>query len=129
MRFVKGPDFPTRGVVVRDGGAEKGLSAAYGTGRGRITARARVHLEGSGRGRNRLIITEVPFQVNKSGLLERIAELGGKGAWRDSQTCATSLTARACGWSSSWLAPRILTRCCAGCITALRYTSPLTSTC
>ncbi len=80
MRFVKGPDFPTGGLVVREGAAEEGLSAAYGTGRGRITVQARVHLEEGERGRKRVIITEVPFQVNKSALLERIAELARDGS-------------------------------------------------
>ncbi len=74
MRYVKGPDFPTGGIVVLED-ARNELVAAYATGRGRLTVRGRVHLEEMGRGRNRLIITEIPYQVNKNGLIERIAQL------------------------------------------------------
>ncbi len=74
MRFIKGPDFPTGGIILHTSG-ENGLEAAYGSGRGRITVRGRVHAEDMGRGRMRLIITELPYQTNKTNLLERIAEL------------------------------------------------------
>jgi DNA gyrase subunit A len=74
MRFVKGPDFPTGGIILLEGGQNELLSA-YGSGRGRVTVRGRVQAEDMGRGKSRLIVTELPYQVNKSALIERIAEL------------------------------------------------------
>ncbi len=74
MKFVKGPDFPTGGIIVLED-ARNELVSAYATGRGRLMVRGRVHLEDMGKGRSRLIITEIPYQVNKSGLIERIAQL------------------------------------------------------
>ncbi|HLF01188.1 MAG TPA: DNA gyrase subunit A [Anaerolineales bacterium] len=75
MRFIKGPDFPTGGVIVKSESEEEGLAAAYGTGRGKILVQAKVHMEEMERGRSRLIVTELPYQTNKSSLIERIAEL------------------------------------------------------
>ncbi len=76
MKFIQGPDFPTGGLVYRkdtvDG--EDLLVKAYATGRGRVTIRARAHVEEGARGRQRLVITEIPYQVNKTSLLESIAE-------------------------------------------------------
>jgi DNA gyrase subunit A len=80
MNFIKGPDFPTGGIIVhgkRDDG--EGLRAAYGSGRGKITLQAKAHLEDMGRGRSRIIVTELPFQTNKSNLIERIADLSRSG--------------------------------------------------
>jgi len=74
MNFVQGPDFPTGGVIVQQKG-EEGLEAAYGSGRGRVSIQAKVHIEEMDRGRSRLIITELPYMVNKSNLIERIASL------------------------------------------------------
>ncbi|MCK5428479.1 MAG: DNA gyrase subunit A [Anaerolineales bacterium] len=74
MQFIKGPDFPTGGLIIQDRG-EDVLTSAYGSGRGRITVRARAHLEEMGRGRNRIIVTELPYMTNKSSLIERIASL------------------------------------------------------
>lgn len=74
-RHIKGPDFPTGGLVLDPANSEEGLLAAYGTGRGRVTIRARVHMEETTRGRSRILITELPYQVNKAALIERIAEL------------------------------------------------------
>jgi DNA gyrase subunit A len=78
MNFVQGPDFPTGGLIIQQAD-EEGLEAAYGAGRGRITLRARVHVEEMERGRSRIIITELPYAVNKSTLIERIAELAREG--------------------------------------------------
>ena len=78
MKFVKGPDFPTGGIVVLED-ARNELVSAYATGRGRLMVRGRVHLEDMGRGRSRLIITEIPYQINKTGLIERIAQLVRNG--------------------------------------------------
>lgn len=74
MRFIQGPDFPTGGLILPQSGDED-LTTAYGTGRGRMTVQARAHLEEMSRGRNRIIVSELPYMTNKSALIERIAEL------------------------------------------------------
>ncbi len=81
MQFIKGPDFPTGGVVytLDNGSEEDQLRAAYATGRGKIKVRAKVHIEELGRGRSRIIISEIPYQTNKTSLIERIAELARDG--------------------------------------------------
>jgi DNA gyrase subunit A len=72
MEIVKGPDFPTGGTIL---GVE-GIRAAYATGRGRVVIRAKAFIEEAPRGNKyQIIITELPYQVNKAALLERIAEL------------------------------------------------------
>ncbi len=78
MEFVQGPDFPTGGVIIQEKG-EEGIEAAYGSGRGRITVQAKVHTEEMERGKSRIIITELPYTVNKASLIERIAELAREG--------------------------------------------------
>lgn len=70
-RFVAGPDFPTGGIIV----GHEGIRSAYRTGRGIIKLRGRVQLETPEKGRNRLVINEVPYQQNKARLVEKIAEL------------------------------------------------------
>ena len=81
MKFIPGPDFPTGGLVYRRDTAETddGLLKAYATGRGRITLRARAHLEDIKGGRERIVITELPYQVNKASLIESIAALTRAG--------------------------------------------------
>jgi len=74
MQFVRGPDFPTGGLIIQQKD-EGGLEAAYGSGRGRVTIQARVHIEEMERNKNRLIVTELPYMVNKSNLISRIANL------------------------------------------------------
>ena len=71
MKFVQGPDFPTGGMIV----GTEGIVSAYGTGRGRIVMRGIAHIEESKAGKYFINITEIPYQVNKSTLIERIAEL------------------------------------------------------
>lgn len=71
MQFVKGPDFPTGGIVL----GTDGIKEAYATGKGRIVVRAKIHTEQASGGRARIVVTEIPYQVNKSALIERIAEL------------------------------------------------------
>jgi len=73
MKFVKGPDFPTGGLIVQEKD-EEGIEAAYGSGRGRVTVQAKAHVEEMERGKNRIIVTELPYMVNKSSLIERIAD-------------------------------------------------------
>ena len=79
MRFVKGPDFPTGGVIYKLRGEEDMLRSAFDTGRGKITLRAKVHIEDMGRGKSRIIVSELPFQTNKTTLIERIASLVSSG--------------------------------------------------
>ncbi len=79
MRFVKGPDFPTGGVIYKMRGEEDMLRSAFDTGRGKITLRAKVHIEDMGRGKSRIIVSELPFQTNKTTLIERIASLASTG--------------------------------------------------
>jgi DNA gyrase subunit A len=78
MKYVKGPDFPTGGIILHENIGEDLLSA-YATGRGKVTLRGKVHLEEMGRGKNRIIITELPYQINKASLIERVAELAREG--------------------------------------------------
>ncbi|MEW5989462.1 MAG: DNA gyrase subunit A [Chloroflexota bacterium] len=82
MRFIKGPDFPTGGLILRyldDQPGSDALSSAYATGRGRVTVRAKAHVEQMERNKSRIVITELPFQVNKTNLLSRIADLHRDG--------------------------------------------------
>ena len=81
MQFIKGPDFPTGGVLYtrENGGGEDQLRAAYATGRGKVRVRAKAHIEDLGRGRSRIIISEIPFQTNKTSLIERVAVLVREG--------------------------------------------------
>jgi topoisomerase-4 subunit A len=72
LKFVKGPDFPTGGIVVED---QASIAEAYKTGRGSFRVRARWELEEGNRGAWTIIVTEIPYQVQKSKLIERIAEL------------------------------------------------------
>jgi DNA gyrase subunit A len=71
MKFLPGPDFPTGGIII----GKEGILQAYTTGRGRIILRGLAHIEEMGKERHRIVITEIPYQLNKSSLLERIAEL------------------------------------------------------
>jgi DNA gyrase subunit A len=71
MRIVPGPDFPTGGIII----GRSGIRAAFETGRGSITIRARAEFEEIRRDREAIVITEIPYQVNKATLLERIGEL------------------------------------------------------
>ncbi len=75
MRFIPGPDFPTGGIVM----GREAIVQAYATGRGKLTVRAVANVEEMRGGRHRIVITEIPYQVNKSALLERIADLVRKG--------------------------------------------------
>ena len=70
MEYIKGPDFPTKGIIM----GRSGIRAAYATGRGKITVRARAEFEEYGQGRERIIVTELPYQVNKRMLIAAMAE-------------------------------------------------------
>ncbi len=71
MEFIPGPDFPTAAII----NGVSGIHEAYRTGRGRVRIRARTHIEGEEGGKQAIIVTELPYQVNKARLLEKIAEL------------------------------------------------------
>ncbi len=75
MKYVTGPDFPTGGVIV----GTEGIVNAYATGKGRIVMRAKMHVELLSGNRYRIVITEMPYQVNKAGVIERIASLVREG--------------------------------------------------
>ena len=82
MQFVKGPDFPTGGLIFRYKGENNendAIAAAYATGRGRVTVRAKAHVEQMERNKSRIVITELPYQANKTNLLGRIADLHRDG--------------------------------------------------
>ena len=85
MEHISGPDFPTSGIIM----GRAGIRAAYATGRGRILVRSRTEIEEFAQGRTRIIVTELPYQVNKTRLLESIAEnvknkrIDGLAAMRD----------------------------------------------
>ncbi len=83
MQFVKGPDFPTGGVIYKMRGEEDMLRQAMATGRGKVTLRAKVHIEDMGRGKSRIIVSELPYQTNKTTLIERIASLARAGKLDD----------------------------------------------
>lgn len=71
MECIKGPDFPTGGIIM----GRAGIRAAYSTGRGKITLRARTEIEERKNGAFRIVVTEIPYMVNKARLIEKIAEL------------------------------------------------------
>ena len=71
MEHIKGPDFPTGGIIM----GRAGIRAAYATGRGRVIVRARAEITEEKNGRNKIVVTELPYQVNKARLIENIAQL------------------------------------------------------
>ena len=71
MKYIKGPDFPGGGIIL----GRKGIEDAYLTGRGSIKVRSRSEIEPMNNGKNRIVVTEIPYQVNKARLIEKIAEL------------------------------------------------------
>ena len=71
MAFIKGPDFPTGGLIL----GHSGIRAAYHTGRGRILMRARTEIEPMALGRQRIVVSQIPYMVNKAKMVEKIAEL------------------------------------------------------
>jgi len=79
FEFIQGPDFPTAGIVL----GRLGIEEAYRTGRGRVIVRARTNIEEMKNGREAIIITELPYQVNKAVLIERIADLVKDGTFED----------------------------------------------
>ncbi len=83
MQFIQGPDFPTGGLVFKHKETKDkeidAIANAYATGRGRVTVRAKAHVEQMGRNKSRIVITELPYQTNKTNLLGRIADLHRDG--------------------------------------------------
>ncbi|MCB0163279.1 MAG: DNA topoisomerase 4 subunit A, partial [Anaerolineae bacterium] len=82
LQFIKGPDFPTGGIIYRYGSSGKDktddndlIKTGYAVGRARLTVQAKVHIEEMSRNRNRLVVTELPYQTNKANLVEKIADL------------------------------------------------------
>ncbi len=75
MKHIKGPDYPTGGIIM----GTDGIYKAYTTGRGKINVRAKLEIEESKKGRENIIVNEIPYQVNKAALISRIAELVNSG--------------------------------------------------
>ncbi|MBN1429839.1 MAG: DNA gyrase subunit A [Anaerolineae bacterium] len=75
LKFVKGPDFPTGGTII----GMEGIVNAYATGRGRVVMRAAMHVEMKDNDRQRIVVTEIPYQINKTTIIERIASLAREG--------------------------------------------------
>lgn len=71
MEYIKGPDFPTGGIIM----GRSGIRSAYSTGRGKITLRARAEIEEDERGRSSIVVTEIPYMINKTRIIEGIANL------------------------------------------------------
>lgn len=71
LEYVPGPDFPTGGIII----GKEGIRSAYATGRGKIVIRAKAHFDETASGRRQIIVTELPYQVNKAELIKKIAEL------------------------------------------------------
>ena len=71
MQYIPGPDFPTAALI----NGRKGIEEAYRTGRGKVYVRARTSVETTDKGKEQIIVTELPYQVNKAKLVEKIAEL------------------------------------------------------
>ena len=96
--MVPGPDFPTGGFIL----GRQGIIDAYTRGRGQLKMRARAAIERMGKDREQIVVTEIPYQVNKSKLIEQ-ARRGGQreDASKASATYATRATATACASSSS----------------------------
>ncbi|MBP3413768.1 MAG: DNA gyrase subunit A [Clostridia bacterium] len=71
MEFIKGPDFPTAGIIM----GRAGIRAAYATGRGKLTVRAKAEIVETAKGHNQIVVTELPYQVNKAVLIKTIADM------------------------------------------------------
>lgn len=71
LKYIKGPDFPTGGIIM----GKEGLKRAYSTGRGKVIVRAKAEIEEMGNNRQRIVVNEIPYQVNKATMIEKIAEL------------------------------------------------------
>ena len=83
MTHIPGPDFPTGAQIMGRGG----ILEAYRTGRGRVVMRGKTHIEDMGGGRSRIIVTEIPYMVNKARLVEKIAELVQSRRLEGTRTC------------------------------------------
>src|SRR5947199_8335491 len=97
MAFVPAPDFPTGGTII----GRSGTHAAYRSGRGAVVLRAKSHVEEVRSGREALVFTEMPYQVNKAKLQERIANASARSWSRALPNCATRATATGCASSSN----------------------------
>ena len=71
QKYIKGPDFPTGGIIM----GREGMRKAYSTGRGKVTVRAKVEIEEMSGNRQRIVVNEIPYQVNKASMIEKIADL------------------------------------------------------
>ena len=92
ITHIKAPDFPTGGIIY----GMSGVKEAFHTGRGRVVVRGKAHIESDNAGRETIIITEIPYQVNKANLVEKIAELMVDEKIRESAPSETNQIAMVC---------------------------------
>ena len=92
LKIVKGPDFPTAGIIH----GKAGIFEAYKTGRGRFMMRAKAGIETFNKDREAIVVTEIPYQVNKARLIERIADWSTTKLSKTFLTFATKAIATAC---------------------------------
>ena len=93
MEIIKGPDFPTGATIL----GKRGIEEAYRTGRAKIKVRAVTNIETMPNGKSRIIVTELPYMVNKARLIEKIAELGkGKKRWTALPISVMNPTVKVC---------------------------------
>lgn len=97
IEHIPAPDFPTGGIML----GRQGARSAYHLGRGSVVVRGRTEIEEVRKDRHAIVITEIPYQVNKASMVEKIAELVREKRIEGISTCATSPTATACAWWSS----------------------------
>lgn len=93
MEIVKGPDFPTGATIL----GRRGIEEAYRTGRAKIKVRAVTNIETMANGKSRIIVTELPYMVNKARLIEKIADLVKERKLTALPTLEMSPTVKACG--------------------------------
>lgn len=98
MQFIPGPDFPTGGLIL----GRSGIRKAYMTGKGSITTRAKVNIEEMAHGKQAIVVTEIPYMVNKARLIEKIAELARKNELTELRHYVMNPIVKVCGlsWNS-----------------------------
>lgn len=106
LEIIKGPDFPTGATIL----GRSGIDQAYRTGRGKIKVRAVTDIEAMANGKQRIIVTELPYMVNKARLIEKIAALvREKRKWKELQSFVMNLTEVVCVSASNFVVMRMRT--------------------
>lgn len=105
LEIIKGPDFPTGATIL----GRSGIDQAYRTGRGKIKVRAVTDIEAMANGKQRIIVTELPYMVNKARLIEKIATLVRERKWKELQSFVMNLTEVVCVSASNFVVMRMRT--------------------